>query len=84
MSIGIWGDFVRRRGDVRSERGISAAKANVIVMQEFADAGRVPAEFVERIRPRGRPRKDGGGAKDSSATAPGPFPAARSAMRQKT
>lgn len=57
MSRGIWGDFVRRREDVKSSQGLLAAKANVVVMQEFADAGRVPAEFVERIRSRGRPKK---------------------------
>lgn len=53
-SLGVWGDFVRRRADLRAERGLTLVEGNRAVLAEFEAAGRIPAGFSDRLPRRGR------------------------------
>ena len=53
-SLGVWGDFVRRRADLRAERGLTLVEGNRAVLAEFESAGRIPAGYADRLPRRGR------------------------------
>ena len=53
-SLGVWCDFVRRRADLRAERGLTLVAGNRAVLAEFEAAGRIPAGYSDRLPRRGR------------------------------
>lgn len=50
VSRGIWADFVRRREDIRSERGVNNRAGSVAALEELAP------DLADMMRPRGRPK----------------------------
>lgn len=53
-SLGVWGDFVRRRADLRAERGLTLVEGNRAVLAELEAAGRIPVGYGDRLPRRGR------------------------------
>ena len=49
MSRGIWADFIRRREDVKAERGCSTRECSIAALNELAP------DLVFQMKPRGRP-----------------------------
>ena len=78
-SLGVWGDFVRRRADLRAERGLTLVAGNRAVLAEFEAAGRIPAGYSDRLPRRGRKtageRAAAEGVADAAAKGPAKFAA---------
>lgn len=68
-SLGVWGDFVRRRADLRAERGLTLVAGNRAVLAEFEAAGRIPAGYSGRLPRRGRKTAGERVAAESAAAA---------------
>lgn len=66
-SLGVWGDFVRRRADLRAERGLTLAEGNRAVLEEFEAAGRIPVGWTGRLPRIGRPPSVGRSAEAEGA-----------------
>ena len=63
VSRGVWADFIRRREDIKAERGGTTRECSVAALEELAP------DLADSMRLRGRPRKDFGASKSKATLA---------------